>query len=358
MNINRKNYEAYFLDYRENNLSTEQVAELMIFLEENPDLKVEFDSFETFTLQPDGNIAYSKKETLKKTTVTSTNNIDSDNYEEKLVANLEGDISEEERKELAAFMELNPRVKLESNLYRSTILQPDLNIAYPNKESLKKKGVFVLYRTQMIYGLSIAASIIILLGFYFGFLNQPTENNRLSDLNKIEIIQPDIFFPEISITAIEQKNNFSTKSVSNQTITGTNINEREYFVITGMERQSVEAIYLNSKDQIFESYIESRQTPTNNFEIAGNTDPVIIEGSKPRKSFFKRFIAGMTNKLIDVDRPEKKSFLEYTIDGYNFMADKEVAVDKEVDENGNVVAYKVNGENISLGRSNRNGTNE
>ena len=368
MNINRKNYEAYFLDYRENNLSTEQVAELMIFLEDNPDLKVEFDSFESFTLQAEENITFSKKEALKKTTVSSfgevlqtTDNIDSDNYEEKLIASLEGDISEEESMELAVFMELNPKVKLESNLYRSTTLEPELSISYPNKESLKKKGVFVLYRTQMIYGLSIAASIIILLGFYFGFLNQPAdqfENNQLTNLNKIEIIQPDILDTEISLTEIQQKNNFSAKSVSNQTIAETNIIKREDLGIAGMETQSIQAIYLNDNDQIFELYIEARQTQTNNYEIASNTDPIIIEEQKPKKSLFRRFIAGMTNKLIDVDRPEKKSFFEYTIDGYNFMADKEVAVDKELDENGNVVAYRVNGENISLGRSNRNGTTE
>ena len=129
MDINRKNYEAYFLDYRENSLSPEQVAELMIFLEENSDLKPEFDSFENIVLQPEKDIRFSKKEALKKFMVISTKNIDSDNFEEKLVANLEGDLSSEGKIELKDFMELNPRVKLEYNLYRSTFLKPDSNIS-------------------------------------------------------------------------------------------------------------------------------------------------------------------------------------------------------------------------------------
>ena len=67
MTINRNNYEAFFLDYRENNLTPEQVAELLIFLEQYPDLKEEFESFETIQMAPDKNIRFEVKESLKKT---------------------------------------------------------------------------------------------------------------------------------------------------------------------------------------------------------------------------------------------------------------------------------------------------
>ena len=42
-NINRNNYEAFLLDYVEQNLTAELVAELMLFLEQNPDLKAELE---------------------------------------------------------------------------------------------------------------------------------------------------------------------------------------------------------------------------------------------------------------------------------------------------------------------------
>ena len=44
MNINQNNYEAWFLDYYEKQLSAEQVAELFLFLEQHPLLKEEFDA--------------------------------------------------------------------------------------------------------------------------------------------------------------------------------------------------------------------------------------------------------------------------------------------------------------------------
>ena len=125
-----------------------------------------------------------------------------------------------------------------------------------------------------------------------------------------------------------------------------------------MNSQQIKVIDMPEAESGYDQFIEIRQTGSDEFAIASVNEPVIIEDQKPKKSFFKRFIAGITNKLIDVEKPQSKSFLEYTIDGYNFMADQDVVVDKELDENGKVIAYKVNGENISLGRSNKNGTTE
>jgi hypothetical protein len=361
MEINRKNYEAYFLDYRENSLSAEQVAELMIFLEENPDLKSEFDSFESFVLEPKMEISFSKKESLKKTTIISTENINSDNIDELLVANLEGDISEKEREELTAFMGLNPKVKLESNIYRSTLLMPDLSITYSDRESLKKGGVFLLYRTQMIYGLSIAATIIILLGVYFGFLNRPLEETdeiRYSNLTRVEIIEPGIKIEKPIIAEIPQKNNVSSKVPIIHNNPETLKNNPKVLTLAEMDVYGIKTIDVSGEGLAYGQTIKLRQSASDEFILASIDDPVVVEDQKPNKSFFKRFIAGMTNKLIDVEKPKSKSFLEYTIDGYNFMADRDVEVDKELDENGKVVAYKVNGENISLGRRSKNGTAE
>jgi len=64
MQINRNNYEAYFLDYRENNLSPEQVAELMIFLEQNPDLKASFEAYENIELATDKSIKFHQSHLL------------------------------------------------------------------------------------------------------------------------------------------------------------------------------------------------------------------------------------------------------------------------------------------------------
>ena len=62
--INKNNYEAFFLDYYEGNLTTEQVAELLLFIEQHPEHKEEFESFENISLVPEKN-SFSVKSSLK-----------------------------------------------------------------------------------------------------------------------------------------------------------------------------------------------------------------------------------------------------------------------------------------------------
>lgn len=351
MGINRNNYEAYFLDYRENNLSAGQVAALMIFLEENPDLKTEFDLFDNIKLKPPKEIRYSEKEELKKSDIIATPNIDFDDYDEKLVANLEGDISEDENAELTAFMELNPKVKLEYNLYRSTFLKPDSSITFSNKESLKKKSIFVIYRTQLVYALSVAATVIVLLGTYFGFFYRPDEQAgriQISGLNKLKIIQPGLPVIEPYISGIPEKKYFSvTGSAIDNTVFSDNRT-----AITGMDSQQIKAVEIPGNQTGYEQIIETRPIISYETALAVLDESRGRTNQKKEKTFIRRFISGIAKKFIDVEKPTNKSFLEYTIEGYNFIADRDVTVDKELDENGKVIAYRVNGENISLFRSN------
>ena len=65
MKINRNNYESFFLDYLEGNLSKADVAMVEKFISLNPDLKEELRNFEIIDLNPDKEEFTGKKE-LKK----------------------------------------------------------------------------------------------------------------------------------------------------------------------------------------------------------------------------------------------------------------------------------------------------
>ena len=43
--INLSNYEAWLLDYAEGNLSAEDTAELLLFMEQHHELQVDLDNF-------------------------------------------------------------------------------------------------------------------------------------------------------------------------------------------------------------------------------------------------------------------------------------------------------------------------
>ena len=65
MKINRDNYEAYFLDYHEGQLSPEMEKEVLAFVEINPDLMDVFNEFEAVTLVADQDIVFENKNQIK-----------------------------------------------------------------------------------------------------------------------------------------------------------------------------------------------------------------------------------------------------------------------------------------------------
>ena len=351
MTINRNNYEAFFLDYRENNLTPEQVAELLVFLEQNPDLKDEFESFETIQMMPDKNIRFELKESLKKNNLIATDNIDAGNYDTYMVADLEGDLSEEESLELKAFISLNPKTKLEYNIFRSTFLKPEKAIQFRDKERLKKTGLFVLYRTQLYYSVAIAASVIILLGVYFRFLKQPEEQKNIVFIEKQEVTPSKIDSHSPAVTPLNpplKKEERSLAQNPDHVKIKNSIVEPDRNMTANYRMKAITGSTIKTDEINGFTLADYRNTePT--FSIVALDIPA--QDIEPQKSFVSRFIGGLAGKVIKTDNLRGKSFLDFTVEGYNLMADKDVEIEKEVDENGKVIAYSLDGQNLSFFRN-------
>ncbi|OIP02378.1 MAG: hypothetical protein AUJ97_05970 [Bacteroidetes bacterium CG2_30_32_10] len=141
MKINRNNYEEFFLDYFDGNLNSPQVSELFVFINKNPDIKEEFDSFENISLVVDDEIVFEDKESLKKKDIISFGSIDSSNYEMFFVAEVENDLSEKESKEVHFFIQKNPHLAETYHLLKLSKLKPDTSIIFENKDNLKKNEI-------------------------------------------------------------------------------------------------------------------------------------------------------------------------------------------------------------------------
>lgn len=160
MKINRNNYEVFFLDYYEGNLPAEQVAELFLFLEENPQFKSEFDSFETIILKPSSIINFPEKAWLKK------GSINEENYVRFFIGYVEGTLTETEKQELVVFLQNYPAYKSDFSLFEKTKIHPDFQLVYPDKKGLKKPIPFYQSQTTWYY-VAAAACIVFLVGVLF-----------------------------------------------------------------------------------------------------------------------------------------------------------------------------------------------
>jgi hypothetical protein len=141
MKINRDNYEAYFLDYHEGQLSPEMVEEVLMFVEQHPDLKSVLDEFEAVSLVAPQDIVFEKKSSLKKNQVFATSQVNELNYEEYLLGETEGLLNAEQLASINEFISINPQFEKDRRLYALAHLAVEDEIVFEAKESLKQKAI-------------------------------------------------------------------------------------------------------------------------------------------------------------------------------------------------------------------------
>ncbi|MCC6837504.1 MAG: hypothetical protein IT234_03090 [Bacteroidia bacterium] len=142
MNINKHNYEAFFLDYHEGNLAPQEVAELLLFLEQHPELKEEFESFENFSLTEDEmNIQFKNKSELKK-------EITPENIDEFLVKKVEGELLPTENDILEKYIKQHPHFQKDLELYKRARVSSDHSIVFDKKTDLKMIPSLLPYQQE------------------------------------------------------------------------------------------------------------------------------------------------------------------------------------------------------------------
>lgn len=346
MKINRNNYEAFFLDYFEKTLHPEEVAELMVFLEANPDLNSEFEAFEPVTLDMEV-ISFGSKRSLKKKEYKGSGSINAYNYEEWMVSGVEGELSDEEILALKEFIRINPEARIEYEVFRKTRLTPD-NVYYESKNELKRKGLYLLYRTGTYSALAIAATVMIFLAVYLRVGDREVQPDRANSNFKpaIESIQADTKAVE-EIIEIPARTQFSETL---KTVPETAVDMNGRITDAGSAPTTMARIDFN------------RILPGNSgdgllsiqYKVVPGTIPDEVIALNPvedqNQSFVLRFFRGSVNRILGNRSGSQKSFIEYTVNGYNLIADREVEVEKEYDASGKIVAYHINGELIKIGR--------
>jgi len=141
MKINRDNYEAYFLDYHEGQLSLGMAEEVLLFVENNPDLQSIFHEFESISLDAETDIVFENKSSLKKTQVFASQKINELNYEDIMICEVEGLLDAEQITLLEEFVSINSQFEKDRKLFALTRLPKEDNITFEGKENLKQKAI-------------------------------------------------------------------------------------------------------------------------------------------------------------------------------------------------------------------------
>ena len=125
--IHRTNYEIWFIDYLEGNLSSEDRAMVERFIAGHPDLKQELDEMKQAFLPPSTDI-YPGKALLQK-------GFDALPLEEQIIAYLEGDTTPAEAAQIESLAVHDPKANALLSAYRDTHLSPTPSTDLSNLKS-------------------------------------------------------------------------------------------------------------------------------------------------------------------------------------------------------------------------------
>ncbi|GGB09145.1 hypothetical protein [Puia dinghuensis] len=123
--ITKENYYDYFLLYIDNELPPAARAAVEKFVGDNPQLQEEWEALLQCRVDPDEQEVFHSKEVL---------------FQEDLLSYVDGELGEERRKEVEAFVHRHPSKALELQQLSMTVSEADLSVSFPDKESL--------YRTE------------------------------------------------------------------------------------------------------------------------------------------------------------------------------------------------------------------
>lgn len=176
MDINRDNYEEYFLLYADNELTDSEKAEVLMFVKNNKDLEEEFRMVHHTISKPDLHVELTNKSFLFRTTQTSF--INKTNYEEVFVLYHDNELSEKQKRETEEFLSRNKELKDEFELIGLARLTPESSVIFSGKKVLYRKEKSGKVIPVMIWRM-LAAAVFIGFGLWIIslYFQKPAQEN-------------------------------------------------------------------------------------------------------------------------------------------------------------------------------------
>ncbi|HTQ28324.1 MAG TPA: hypothetical protein VMI35_09355 [Puia sp.] len=164
MDINRNNYEEFFLLYVDEELSAAERRAVEFFVRENTDLEEEFLMVRQTKLNPDTRIVFDDKESLLKNAGEQPL-IGHHNYEEYFLLYADGELDPTGRQAVEKFAAQQPALRGELDLFLQARMEPDPAIVFACKDSLYRHAETRKLPAMPWFRIAAAAMILLLAGW-------------------------------------------------------------------------------------------------------------------------------------------------------------------------------------------------
>lgn len=323
MKINRENYEIYFIDYFDGGLNTIDIAELMAFLSENPDLEDEFNNFKKLQL-PDNTNEFRGKNSLYRS-FNDVNDISEMNFDEFCIAASEGDLDVVSEKKLKEYIKDHPEKEKDYQIFTKLKLNADSSIVFNGKNFLKKKEKFLISKRFIYYSTSIAAAVFFAVLL---FLNNKTETPQITET---EGIKSNKGTEIISASESTMPDNTSEPKIS--------VNKPKSKPVVAIFNETVKIEIQN--EVIRENPVE----PIAMIEIKSIDHKIRFEEITPGLNYKtpEKIVPPLTISKNEISIPYDKinllTIAEAGIKGMNFLTESDIKLEKKLDENGRIIEF-------------------
>lgn len=282
MNINRHNYEAFFMLYVDNELSAADKKAVELFVHENPDLKKELQQLLQTIVAP-ATITFNHKASLLKQEIAP--------LEEQLLLYLDNELSTAEKTSTEALLKANTDAAAAFAQLQQTKLQPDTSIVFSNKRILYRKEAGKLVPFPWIR-IAVAA---ILLGFGTWLMVSLVSNSE-----KTAIENP------VATTIIKETNPATTTTVTPVTNTPQPITSQNIIADNStVERKTNNAVKETTPKNnpaVPVVYKEGINTQKNNNTIAVQNNNKKVENNLPKPDY-NNFNNNQSNEVVAANVP-------------------------------------------------------
>jgi anti-sigma factor RsiW len=158
MNINRHNYETFFLLYVDKELSAPDRKAVEEFVQENPDLQMELELLQATVIKADDTVLDKKDWLYMEEEITA--------LQENLLLYADDELTAADKRSVEALLATDTKARAEWAVLQQTKLQPDMDVVFEEKAVLYRHetGRIVVFR----WWRAAAAAILIGFGIFTG----------------------------------------------------------------------------------------------------------------------------------------------------------------------------------------------
>lgn len=184
MNINRNNYEEFFMLYLDGELSDAEKALVDAFISENSDLLIEFNQLQ-LTKLPLVDVSIDKS-ALHKLPADYTPS------DERMLYYIDDEMTAQEKIAFEIFLLSHPELKSELEILQKAKLDPKNELLFENRKILYRRGNSRIVTMHIVRIAAAAVLVFFLIAVGWLYLNKLTVSDTAQIKNESKINQPEI----------------------------------------------------------------------------------------------------------------------------------------------------------------------